>query len=67
MQSDWKDWVLQLFQPLDSKVTELAKTQSEHKMALKILGITIVVFMTGLITFGFGLVATAFKVWGHFG
>ena len=67
MPSDWKDWVLQLFQPLDSKATELAKIQSEHKMALKILGITIVVFMTGLVAFGFGLVATAFKVWGHFG
>ena len=67
MPDDWKDWVFKLFQPLDSKTTELAKIQSEHKMALKILGVGLVIFMTGLVSFGFGLVFTALKAWGHFG
>ena len=67
MPEDWKDWVYKLLRPLDDKMTELSNVQSEHKMALKILGISLVVAGTAIGTLIVGLIATAFKVWGNFG
>jgi len=42
MPEDWKSWVYEVFRPMEQKVSDLSNTQSEHKMALKILGAGIV-------------------------
>lgn len=59
-----KMWVLSLFQLRDDKITKLSELLSEHKMALKILGVGLCILIPAIITIIAALIPLAFQVWG---
>lgn len=50
MSQDIKDWVLELIGKRDDKILTLIQLTSEQRMALKILGISLGILATGVIT-----------------
>lgn len=64
MPEDWRDFVYKIFQPLDTKVSDLSNTTSEHKMALKILGAGLVIVGTALGALAVAFVMAVFKIGG---
>lgn len=64
MPEDLRTWAYNLFQPLDRKVSELSNTQSEHKMALKILGAGLVLTGTAVGALVVGVIIALLKMGG---